>query len=336
MLSLLLVSSVLVVLIQRDASWLLCLYKTPKQSQPGSYQMLSSFSLPLVSGAVHEDNDLQTGVRGRTVLMCVYSSHTTSQSLPSTSSTEATLTSTHFFLEPVLFKLLFGMDAGLNKSPVIFCGLPDGRLCFLPLRVPGAQLRVLHSLEQPVVYVGASDVEEAGPGYAQCLVAIGEKGRVVLIKMDKRRPEGNAASFTERCVSGPVVCGCVDKHNLYYSSGSDLLVLDLSEVSPASRIQESEEETFRKSSAALQPPISLNVCRVIALAEPTFTAAGEQTVVAEKLPTGVNLRNNFLCMLTFSDFCVNNKSMHVYIILLFMITSLFVLLNSLTLKLISR
>ncbi|XP_044034755.1 Fanconi anemia core complex-associated protein 100 isoform X3 [Siniperca chuatsi] len=264
-LSLLLVGSLLLTVSQRDASWMLTLYNSPNQSESSSYEMLSSFSLPLVSGVVH------AGMR-RPALICVHSSDTTPPSSYSTSSSEAMLTNGHVRLEPVLFKLLFGIDAALAKSPVILCGLPDGCLCFLPLRPPGSRLRVLHSLEQPVVFVGASVVMETGPGHAQCLVAVGELGRVVLIKTDKGGPEGggNIAGFIERCVPGPVMCGCVDTNCLYYSTGSDLLGLDLSERSSGREGQERVEET----GAALQSPISLNVCRVIALAEPTCNTEG--------------------------------------------------------------
>ncbi|XP_041819124.1 Fanconi anemia core complex-associated protein 100 isoform X1 [Chelmon rostratus] len=233
--------------------------------------MLTSFSLPLVACVVHRDTDVKTGWRGRPVLICVLSSDTT----PPSSSSTSLLTDGHFRLEPVLFKLLFGIDAALAKSPVILCGLPDGRLCFLPLRLPGSRLRVLHSLEQPVVFVGASVVTETGPGHAQCLVAVGELGRVVLIKTEKGGPEGagNIAAFIERCVPGPVMCGCVDKNCLYYSTGSDLLVLDL-EGSAGREGQERDVETSRNTECALQSPTSLNVCRVIALAEPTCNSAG--------------------------------------------------------------
>uniref|UniRef100_A0A3Q1IJR4 FA core complex associated protein 100 n=1 Tax=Anabas testudineus TaxID=64144 RepID=A0A3Q1IJR4_ANATE len=249
------------------------LYKTPKQTQSSSYEMLSSFSVPLVSAVAHGE-ELNIQLRRRPVLICVYSGHATTTSLSCTFPKEATLTN-HFHLEPVLFKLLFGIDAALTKSPVVLCGLPDGRLCFLPLLLPGSRFQVLHSLEQPVVLVGASVVMEMGSGHAQCLLAVGEQGRVLLIKTDKGGPEGDCstAGFTEVCVPGPVVCGYVDKHHLYYSTGSDLLLLDLSDGSHGKEGQERNEETSSKSGVALQNPTSLNVCRVIGLAKPTQSAA---------------------------------------------------------------
>ncbi|XP_036938065.1 Fanconi anemia core complex-associated protein 100 isoform X2 [Acanthopagrus latus] len=276
-LSLLHLGSVLLTLSQRDTSWILTLYNCPKQSSSSSCESLTSFSLPLVSSVVQDDDERETRVRRRPVLICVCSSDATPLPSSSTSSSEATLPDGHIRLEPVLFKLLFGVDAALAKSPVILCGLPDGCLCFLPLRLPGSRLRVLHNLEQPVVFVGASAVMETGLRHAQCLVAVGELGRVVLIKTDKGGPEGRGsrANFTERCVPGPVVCGCVDKTCLYYSTGSDLLRLDLSGGSLGQEGQESNEETSSTTVAARQTPTSLNVCRVIALAEPTHNHAGE-------------------------------------------------------------
>ncbi|XP_035469848.2 Fanconi anemia core complex-associated protein 100 [Scophthalmus maximus] len=269
--SLLLVGSVLLVLSQRDASWLLSLYKTAKEAQCSSYEMLSSFSLPLVSSGDTEG----TGMRRRPVLTCVHSGEPKSQS--SSSASSSTLADSHFQLDPVLFKLLFGIEAALAKSPVVLCGLPDGRLCFLPLRLPGARLRVLHSLEEPVAFVGLSVVEETCPGHAKCLVVVGEQGRVVLMKTVKGGPEGGGttAGFIEACVAGPVVCGSVDKHRLYYSTGSDLLVLDLS-VGPSGReSRERDDDTSSPTAAALTRPNSLNVCRVMALAAPAHNNAGE-------------------------------------------------------------
>ncbi|XP_059180888.1 Fanconi anemia core complex-associated protein 100 [Centropristis striata] len=264
-LSLLLVGSVLLTLSQRDTSRMLTLYKS------SNYEMLSSISLPLCLGVVHNDTERKTIIR-RPVLMCVHSSDATPSS--SSSSSEATLSDGHFHLETVLFKLLFGIDAALTKSPVILCGLQDGGLCFLPLRLPGSRLRVLYSLEQPVVFVGAT---ETGPGRAHCLVAVGERGRVVLIKTDKGGSEegGSRTCFIEGCVPGPVLCGTVDKNYLYYSTGSDLLVLDLSQGSAGREGQGKDEETSGRTAVALQTPTSLNVCRVTALAEHTGNTAGE-------------------------------------------------------------
>ncbi|XP_006801024.1 Fanconi anemia core complex-associated protein 100 isoform X1 [Neolamprologus brichardi] len=273
--SLLLVGSVLLTLCQRDASWLLTLYKTPKQTASTSHEEFGSFHLPVVSAVDCGAAESNRRPRKGSVLICIHSGDVEASS-PSNASAESTVAQDHFHLEPLLFKLLFGVEAALAKSPVILCGLPDGRLCFLPLRLPGSRLRVLHSLEQPVCFVGASVVTETG--HAQCLVAAGEQGRVVLIKTDKAGSEGGSAvaAFTEGCVPGPVWCGCMDKSCFYYSTGADLLRLDLSEGSFVRESKERGEETSGTTAAALQSPSSLNVCRVIALAEPArSTAAGD-------------------------------------------------------------
>ncbi|KAK5905727.1 hypothetical protein CgunFtcFv8_001656 [Champsocephalus gunnari] len=261
-LSLLLVGSVLVTLSQRDASWMLTLYKS------SNYEKLCSFSQ--VSGDVNTEE--KTEIRRSPVLICVHSRDATPSPSSSNSSSDEAPAPGHFHLDSVLFKLLFGVDVALAKSPVILCGLPDGCVCFVPLRLPGSRLRVLHSLEQPVVFVGSS-----GPG--RCLVAVGELGRVVLMKADKGgSAEGRGSVFIEGCVPGPVVCGCVDKNTVYYSTGSDLLLLDLSEGTSGEEGQGKDEETRRKMDAALQSPTSLNVCRVVALAPPTCNTAAPGVV----------------------------------------------------------
>lgn len=272
-LSLLLVGSVLLTVSLRHTSWMITLYCSPKQSLPSSYEMLTSFSLPLVLSAVYNVTGGLSEKR-RPVLVCV---HSTTTPLSSCASQSESITSGHFCLEPVLFKLLFGIDVALAKSPVVLCGLPDGRLYFLPLHLPGSRLQILHSLEQPVIFVGPSALDDTGPGKAQCLVAVGEQGKVVLIKTRGGGPEegGNTAGFIERSLPGPVICGCINKNSLYYSIGSDLLKLDLSYGLFGGEDKERKDEASSKKGTAFQSPTSLNVCRVISLAELTGNTAGK-------------------------------------------------------------
>ncbi|XP_072312546.1 Fanconi anemia core complex-associated protein 100 [Eucyclogobius newberryi] len=250
-LCLLTVGSVLVTLSRRDSSWLLTVNKPGEQ--PGLFESLSSFHIPSFSEEMDER---------RPVMQCVYMSD-------SSSSSES-------HLEPTLFKLLFGIDSALIKSPVILCGLPDGQLCAFSLRLPG--VRVIHSLEQPVVFIGASVVVETeiSPS-ARCLVAVGEHGRVVVIKTCEGATEENArqVSFTEGCVSGKVTSACADKSCLFLSTGSDLLSISLMEESSGKTDQELNEERARKVNYSLRNPISLNVCRITALTKPTCKTAGE-------------------------------------------------------------
>ncbi|CAG5909240.1 unnamed protein product [Menidia menidia] len=268
-LTLLLVGSLLLTLCRTDTSWLLTLYK---RTQSSACEVLGSFGLPLVSPALQSAGS-KTGPARGPVLTCVHPAGDATPSSPTPSAGAG------LCLEPLLFKLLFGVEAALAGSPVVLCGLPDGRLCFLPLRVPGPRLRVLHSLEQPLVFVGASVVRETSAGHAQCLVAVGEEGRVVLIRGDGGGAEGggcSAAAFTEVHVSGPVLCGTADRNCLYYSTGADLCCLNLSD-GLLGREEKSKggEASGMMSNVAPLSPSSLNVSQVTDLAEPLCSDAGE-------------------------------------------------------------
>uniref|UniRef100_A0A3B5PYG7 FA core complex associated protein 100 n=1 Tax=Xiphophorus maculatus TaxID=8083 RepID=A0A3B5PYG7_XIPMA len=258
--SLLVVGSVLLTLCRTDSSWSLTLYQTQQASQSDPCDLLASFSLPLVSPSVQGDTE------SRCVLVCVYPGDVS----PASSRLRPSLS--HFPLQPLLFRLLFGAEAALSKSPVVLCGLPDGRLSFLPLRIPGSRLRILHSLEQPVVFIGASAVMEANAGCAGCLIALGKQGRAVLIGAGGAGSEGDGgARFTLGCVPGPVECACMDQSRVYYSTGSDLLTVDLwnSSSGTAGRQEGEEDEGSRSNPAALLTPVSLNVSGVTALHQPT-------------------------------------------------------------------
>ncbi|XP_005813602.1 Fanconi anemia core complex-associated protein 100 [Xiphophorus maculatus] len=264
--SLLVVGSVLLTLCRTDSSWSLTLYQTQQASQSDPCDLLASFSLPLVSPSVQGDTE------SRCVLVCVYPGDVS----PASSRLRPSLS--HFPLQPLLFRLLFGAEAALSKSPVVLCGLPDGRLSFLPLRIPGSRLRILHSLEQPVVFIGASAVMEANAGCAGCLIALGKQGRAVLIGAGGAGSEGDGgARFTLGCVPGPVECACMDQSRVYYSTGSDLLTVDLwnSSSGTAGRQEGEEDEGSRSNPAALLTPVSLNVSGVTALHQPTCSSAGE-------------------------------------------------------------
>ncbi|KAL0983908.1 hypothetical protein UPYG_G00134630 [Umbra pygmaea] len=270
----------LVTVSQRDAAWWFSLYTAT------GYRKLAEFSLPVVSGG-HRTGDGGTGLVMRPVLACV-----SSRDAPSSSSS---LVDCHFLMETLLFKLLFGVDASFVNSSVILCGLPDGRLCSFPLHLqgqPGPRVRVLHSLEQPITFVGTSTETNSGP---QCLVAVGRWGRVVLARACEGGPGdgGKVAGFTEGCVSGPVLCACADGKGLYYSTGSDLLVLDLSggaeeNLSPGENLvvghgeRQGPGQAMEKPrvSGLLQSPVSLNVCRVIALSGPSCNTSGQVQLLA--------------------------------------------------------
>ncbi|XP_056892812.1 Fanconi anemia core complex-associated protein 100 isoform X2 [Takifugu flavidus] len=264
-LSLLLVGTELVIISLKAPHWALTRYRSQKQTVTNSFEMLTSFSLASSS----DDNEERT-VKRRPVLICVHYSNKTLSS--ACSCPPETVNDDHVCIDPLLFKLLFGIDAALTESPVVLCGLPDGCLYFLPLRLPGCRPRALYSLEEPVIFVGTSSLDKSSPEHAQCLVAIGERGRVVLIRTGKgqqERGEGNnTACFLDRCLPGSLMCGCIVNNTLYYSIGSDLLKVDLRSESLG------KEDTSKKTEALHQSSTSLNVCRIIAVAELSRSTAG--------------------------------------------------------------
>ena len=285
MCSLLLVGSILLTLTHKDRLWQFTLYKVPAsvESSASGHEKLRVLELPVVSPGLYDDGDQRRVPARKPVLNCVHSGVPTSSASSSPSSPSHTLTGDgHFLLEPLLFKIIFGVDAALAKSPIILCGLPDGRLCFFPLRCLPSRVRVLHSLEQPIVFIGSTVSMGTDPPLPQSLVAVGGLGRVVLIHTGGTAATGTTTAmaseagqkllaFTEGCVPGPVVCGCVEGRQLYYSTHSDILVLDLSrgpEQQGAMALGEGEDV-----GDGVPSPVSLNVCGVVALVRATHTAA---------------------------------------------------------------
>lgn len=249
--------------------------------------MLTSFSL-----ASSSDNNEGRTVKRRPVLICVHYSNKTLSS--ACTCPPETANDDHVCIDPLLFKLLFGIDAAVSESPVVLCGLPDGCLYFLPLRLPGCRPRALYSLEEPVIFVGTSSLDQSSPEHAQCLVAIGERGRVVLIRTgtgQQERGEGNnTACFLDRRLPGGLMCGCIVNNTLYYSIGSDLLEVDLRCGSLGKEGQNRKEDASNKTEALHQSSTSLNVCGIIAVAELSCNTAGKEMI----LPSFCNILHNWV------------------------------------------
>ncbi|XP_064181013.1 Fanconi anemia core complex-associated protein 100 [Anguilla rostrata] len=254
---------VLVAVALGDGVWQFGLYEIPGDAS-SCYRRLAELSVPAVStagpsAAARADRQ---GALMLPVLCCVCAQGGRSGAGGGDG---------HFLLEPVLFRLLFGVDASLLSSPMILCGLPDGRLCCLPLLLPGGsevrgqgcRVRVLHSLEQPIRFIGSSVAMGGGP---TCLVVVGRGGAVLQVWAEEG-PEGAVAGFEERRVQGPVECACVSDTHLYYSTCTDLLALSLAR-SP------SPDTDSNLPHPAVQTPLSLNVTRVIGLATPTQDPSG--------------------------------------------------------------
>ncbi|KAG7259008.1 hypothetical protein CRUP_033955 [Coryphaenoides rupestris] len=318
--SLLLVGSVLLTLIQKEQQWLFSLYSVLPAAAGGSpagrHQRAGLLELPVLStGLVGGEPG------GRPVMKCVQSSDEAVASSASSSSRG----DGHLLLDSLLFRVLFGADAALARSPMILCGLPDGRLCSFPLcGLPSPRLSILHSLDQPLVFIGTSVTTGTDPSPPRCLVVVGGLGRVVLIRAGEMTSTSTStttssstttagrrlAAFTEGSVSGPVVCCWADGRRLYYSTGSDLLALDLSGGpgqrgggATAPHGDGGEGEAGGGGRGRLPGPISLNVCGVTALSRITHTPDAAAEVELHSM-----LLSAFVGVLHISGLLLSNHS----------------------------
>lgn len=183
-----------------------------------------------------------------------------------------------FTLEGSLFGLLFGADAALLESPVLLVGLPSGQLCCVVLkslgtsglapRDPKAAVKVLHHLEEPVIFIGALRTEPLAEDmediYSDCLVALGHHGRTLAIKARRDEAGSLGPVLREYWLPGPVLCAaCGGDGRVYHSTPSGLCVVDLARAgAPWDPVQPS---ACPGSLPSLPCPASLRVCSVLAL-----------------------------------------------------------------------
>lgn len=185
-----------------------------------------------------------------------------------------------FVLEEPLFSLLFGIDAAMLDSPMILCGFPDGQLCSVPLKAlssPGGHgwedspVKILHHLEEPVVFIGALRTERKSPGAEEppgygglgcdCVVALGHYGKMVAIKASQGE-EVKVPELREYYLQGPVLCAaCSGGSCMYYSTHSDIYAVDLESSTPEAEKVEPSAGTLPSAVS----PASLSICSVVAL-----------------------------------------------------------------------
>ncbi|KAL2078292.1 hypothetical protein ACEWY4_025977 [Coilia grayii] len=263
-----LAGDILITVSQDEVTWRLCLYRL-SEGKSVSLRRLAEHCMSTIDTPRPHSKSVENENPGSTerhpVLSCVYPSG--DASFP-----RDTSESPGFLLDPVLFTLLFSVDAALVNSPVVLCGLPDGRLCYLPLLVPVTSspelrtgLRVLHSLEQPVVFIGTAGTMETGGHIPRSLVVIGQMGRVLQLTTNEGDAEGKVMCFNEFSVRGPVVCACTNGSHIYYSTGADLLYLKMSAASSSSSSSSSSSNQTGQPDSPTPLPVSLNVCRVVAM-----------------------------------------------------------------------
>uniref|UniRef100_A0A8D1S0F7 FA core complex associated protein 100 n=1 Tax=Sus scrofa TaxID=9823 RepID=A0A8D1S0F7_PIG len=196
-------------------------------------------------------------------------------------------------LEEALFGLLFGADASLLESPVILCGLPDGQLCCVVLKTlvtsrsapgdPKALVKILHHLEEPVIFIGAVRTEPlaeaTGDAHSDCLVALGHHGRTLAIKASWDEVGHLVPELREYCLPGPLLCAaCGEGGRLYHSTPSDLCVVHLAQGgSPWDPMQPTGAPG---GLPALLCPASLSVCSVVTLSVSSRAPEGSTELLA--------------------------------------------------------
>ncbi|XP_064126630.1 Fanconi anemia core complex-associated protein 100 isoform X1 [Loxodonta africana] len=185
-----------------------------------------------------------------------------------------------FTLQGVLFGLLFGADAALLESPVVLCGFPDGQLCCVVIKTlvnswaapgdPRALVRILHHLEEPIVFIGALRTEPWAPEavgqelpgkdtHADCLVALGHHGRTLAIKAIEDKVGNLVPELREYRLPGPMLCAaCGGGGRIYHSTPWDLCVVDLAQgIAP--------EGAMQPGLPPILCPAGLSICSVVAL-----------------------------------------------------------------------
>eukprot|EP00073_Rattus_norvegicus_P039160 XP_008766711.1 PREDICTED: Fanconi anemia core complex-associated protein 100 [Rattus norvegicus] len=193
-----------------------------------------------------------------------------------------------FMLEEALFGLLFGVDASLLQSPVVLCGLPDGQLCCVALKAlvtselapgdPKVLVKILHHLEEPVIFIGAlraepqeEEEEEAVREllpvenvHSDCLVALGHQGRTLAIRASWSESGNLVPELREYYLPGPVLCAaCGRDGHMYHSTPSDLCVVDLTRRDSTWNPEKPDGAIGSLPSTLC--PASLNICSALAL-----------------------------------------------------------------------
>lgn len=226
-----------------------------------------------------------------------------------------------FTLEEALFGLLFGVDATLLQSPVILCGLPDGQLCCVVLKSlvtsglapgdPKVLVKILHHLEEPVIFIGAlraepHEEEAAGellPGqhvHSDCLVALGHQGRTLAIKASWSESGNLVPELREYCLPGPVLCAaCGGDGHMYHSTPSDLCVVDLTRRD--SPWNPEKPDGAMGGLPSMLCPASLNICSALALC------------VTARAPTGMSCHSSSQRCGTGSSLMVSSLSCPSYL-----------------------
>ncbi|XP_054834732.1 Fanconi anemia core complex-associated protein 100 [Eublepharis macularius] len=281
-----LLNDVLVTLSQVQGKWCMNLHKLPSAEDQ---ENLPRQPISHVDITTCTSNDADVSLAHFLPVLCCASSPGTSDSK------EGLRHSGGFILEEPLFSLLFGIDAAMLDSPMILCGFPDGQLCSVPLKTlsspdspcrEDSPVKILHHLEEPVVFIGALRTERKSPDAEEqpafgdlgcdCVVALGHYGKMVAIKAAPG-DEVKVPELREYYLQGPVLCAaCSGGSRMYYSTHSDIYAVDLDSNTPET---EKVEDSPGSLPSALSPA-SLSICSVVALSLSSRESEGESELLA--------------------------------------------------------
>ncbi|XP_056673317.1 Fanconi anemia core complex-associated protein 100 isoform X1 [Monodelphis domestica] len=287
-------NDIIITLAQGPSKWKMRLFEQPQGSdedpRPGSQFSEVEFSTCILPSG---SNGKPLASRFLPVLCCASPSGTSVPHIPWHSSGG-------FVLEEPLFGLLFGADAALLESPMILCGFPDGQLCCVPLKAllspevalggPETPVKILHHLEEPVVFIGAlrteprilEDMDEKPLNEdtsCDCMVAVGHYGKMMAVKSSQEEGGNLVPELREYYIRGPILCAaCGVGSRMYYSTHSDLSVVDL-----ACNSNPSDPEKIDNAQGVLPSvltPASLSICSVVTLSVSSRAPKGEAELLA--------------------------------------------------------
>lgn len=175
-----------------------------------------------------------------------------------------------------LYNCLFGRHSNLKNAEILLIVQPGGLIHWLPLcgfpsesdgasasSINGAN--VLCDLEQDVIGVFSytiNDSKSTNRGKSlppqSVLLLIGCQGSVLTIRCESR--DGVLMPAFQRClIPGPVVCCDVSAVALFYSTGQDLLHVDLGELFADSK-QSGVVQHLKTKSFNIRNIVALSIC----------------------------------------------------------------------------
>ncbi|XP_013403913.1 uncharacterized protein LOC106169104 [Lingula anatina] len=150
-------------------------------------------------------------------------------------SSQSVLTEAGVTVSSALYSQLFGMDLNMCNAPVVLLCLPSGHVYAVPTKgQSGHDYKItkhcwlLYDLGEAVTSVCFVERDKGSEedGRESALLLIGCCGKVVSVQPG----ENGMPTFTEHVIPGPVVCCCVHKGNLIFSTYKDTFMVSVKDI----------------------------------------------------------------------------------------------------------